>query len=205
MRAKACRRALKGNAGRGRDLLDLRDRHRVTVVCSVFGGEGTERQADANDDSRQDHADSALGFAAGDGKHDGLLGSLLCDVRVIAGLALRHGRALRGYTANEITGESHRDTGETTAGSVAAGAGRPLLPRAVLTSRSTAPVREVGIVAALGLLSGICGKEWVLPGSGLSLASCGCLHGVGQHTINFCPCIPHVGREYGAQPRIERP
>lgn len=30
------------------------------------------------------------------------------------------------------------------------------------------PVKEVGIVSALGLLSGICGKEWTIPGSGLN-------------------------------------
>lgn len=30
------------------------------------------------------------------------------------------------------------------------------------------PVKEVAIVGALGLLSGICGKEWTIPGSGLN-------------------------------------
>jgi hypothetical protein len=42
VRAKACRRAVKGDAGRGRELLDLGDRHRVTVVCRTFGGEGAQ-------------------------------------------------------------------------------------------------------------------------------------------------------------------
>ena len=84
-------------------------------MCGPFGSEGTERQAGADDDSRQEHADGALGFAA-DGKHDGLLGSLLCDIRVIAGLALRHARGLPGYTASEIAGEWRWDTGEPTPG-----------------------------------------------------------------------------------------
>src|SRR5688572_5516094 len=66
------------------DLLDLRDRHRVTVVRSALRGEGAEGQAGTDDDSRQDHADDVLGLAADGGKHDGLLG-LSLRVRVIAG------------------------------------------------------------------------------------------------------------------------
>src|SRR5687767_172782 len=38
--------------------------------------------------------------------------SLLDDGRVIAVLALRHGKPLPGYTASRITGQPHPDTGE---------------------------------------------------------------------------------------------
>src|SRR4029079_10085562 len=55
---------------------NLRDRHRVTVVRGAIGGKGAERQAAAHDDSRKNHADGVLGFAAEGGKHDGLLVSL---------------------------------------------------------------------------------------------------------------------------------
>jgi len=59
----------------GGELSELRDRDRVTAVGSAVGREGTERQADTDDDSRQKHADGVLGGAAG-GKHDVLLGLL---------------------------------------------------------------------------------------------------------------------------------
>lgn len=113
-RAKACRRGLKCNAGRGRDLLDLRDRHRVTAVCSAFGGEGTERQADADDDSRKSHADSGLDIAADGGKHDGLLGLFSAMSALLRGLVLRHGKVLQGYIASDIAGEWRLRTGEST-------------------------------------------------------------------------------------------
>jgi hypothetical protein len=50
----------------------------------VFGGEGAERQANADDDSRQDHADCGLGLRL---MVNMTVSSVsLCYVRFIAGL-----------------------------------------------------------------------------------------------------------------------
>jgi hypothetical protein len=71
--------------------------------CTV-SGDCTGGEAGADDDGGKDHANSALDFA-GHGVHGDLLGSLLCSVRIIAGLALRHGKVLLGYIANAIIGK----------------------------------------------------------------------------------------------------
>jgi len=113
--AKACRRVIKDDAGRGRELSKLRDRHCVTDMCSALSSEGTEREAGADDDGRKDHANSALDFV-GNCKHGDLLDLFSNDVRVVAGLALRLSRVLQGYTSNAIAGEQRRNTGGRASG-----------------------------------------------------------------------------------------